>query len=204
MFVATITRSQVHAHTIGSVLAAINAGVVAEWGVEIHGPYLANARNACVRRLLATDHTKLLFVDSDVNATVDDFATVTRLCTPETPVVGAQYMNPTGEPGELGVVAYDYVDGSGYVRTSTAAITSHDGDLAPVGAIGTGFMCIHRTLLERMAEKFPEPTPWFTDLGLFDNYIGEDLAFCHRVRGEGYPVLATTQCRVGHYKELLI
>lgn len=209
VYVVTIARSHIHMNMLACVRAAQEAGTAGDWWIQQSGPYLANGRNEGVRKFMPTGGDRLLFMDADMVATPDQFATIAQMCDEERPVVGGRYMNPTGNPNELGMVAYGFCEDPGpsygFHRLESPTVdTDPDSDLCEVAAVGTGFMCIHRTILEKLAAEYPEPTPWFTDMTLGENYIGEDLAFCYRVRDLGYPVYLARKLKIGHYKELLI
>lgn len=58
-------------------------------------------------------------------------------------------------------------------------------------AVGTGFLMVHRSVLEAMTIAYPPPLSWF-DMQTIDGVgCGEDLVFCDRARrGLGYSVYA--------------
>lgn len=221
----TITRSHVHLSTVSSVYPAMQAGHIIDWQIYQGGPYLHNNRNRCVRGFLETGADVLLFVDSDMRATPQDFLTVIHSCRPDSPVIGAMYRNPgpIDETGEqpLNPVAYMWAEMEhehGFVQLDPSLWFDADPDdndapqerkvpFLKVDGIGTGFMAIHRTLLERMATVYPEPCPWFdnVELGMPLLSAGEDLGFCYRVRFElDLPIVLCRAAKVRHQKELLI
>ena len=71
-----------------------------------------------------------------------------------------------------------------------------------VAAVGTGFMAIHRSLLNTFANMFPPPTAWFDEPVVNTVHLGEDYAFCHRATSLGYPVLVNRACHVMHHHTL--
>lgn len=145
------------------------------------------------------------------------------------PVIGGIYANPFDdggvpgeEPGEgtVGPVAYEWVerddlpgmDGAptwAYRRLSRRALADRlphpvagqvSEAICSVSALGTGFLAIHRSLLEKMQAEFPPPLPWFIEPVVNNVHMGEDMGFCHRVMCMGYPVLANRSCTVLHHK----
>ena len=155
-------------------------------------------------------YTVLLFIDSDMRPTNSDFAYVLSSCTPDRPVVGGLYLNPDADNFARPVI-YG-MDEHGFLQFP-AAPTPGTG-LAEVAAVGTGFMAIHATLLDRMIEKFgrdPEGLygmPWFDEVPwdneLADGTMGEDLVFCLRCSAMDVPVYVHLDAKVGHYKEVLL
>ncbi len=71
-----------------------------------------------------------------------------------------------------------------------------------VAAVGCGFLAIHTSLLDHMADVYPLPLPFFDEPVLNTVHLGEDLAFCHRARSLGYPVLVNRACVVMHHKTM--
>src|SRR5690606_12521672 len=62
-----------------------------------------------------------------------------------------------------------------------------------VAAVGTGFLLIHRSVLEMMRWFYAAPQPWFAELTvpmrdastsrdrILGTHLGEDLTFCRRL-----------------------
>jgi GT2 family glycosyltransferase len=195
------------------MLHAIRTGAAAAFEYHVAGPYLDAARNTVVHGFLRdTDCDWLLFIDSDIGFDGDQIRELVDDVDPYvTPVVGGLYMNPT--QGHVKPVAY---------TESTTTITTYGGveveavhfdqiDLpavdAPdmvVDAIGTGFMAIHRSLLEKMADHFDHPREWFACEVQDGTLLGEDLAFCRRVRSLGYPIVLNPRVRLAHLKDILL
>lgn len=71
-----------------------------------------------------------------------------------------------------------------------------------VGAIGTGFLAIHSSILDALGKHYGEPLPWFDEPVVHGVHYGEDFGFCHRVRELGYPVLAHRGCTPLHHKTI--
>lgn len=198
-----MTRGHIHAGTIGAVNAITSTDLADYWSIHTHGPYLDMGRNNMVREFLKSDpdrYDKMLFVDSDMRPSITDATLVLSACTPEAPVVGGLYLNPV-EGGYAAPVIYD-LDEHGFIQhPDHPALGS---GLVEVGAIGTGFMAIHRSLLELMTETYSEPVPWFDEIIYEGNKLGEDLTFCLRVRSMGLPIYVHLDAKVGHYKEVLL
>lgn len=74
------------------------------------------------------------------------------------------------------------------------------GLITEVGAAGTGFMAIHHSVIDDLSLHHEAPTPWFAEPNLNRTHLGEDMAFCHRVRALGYPVLVNRACVLLHGK----
>ena len=76
-----------------------------------------------------------------------------------------------------------------------------------VGAVGAGFLAIHRTALEALAAEYADDAwPWFkfsqwnTD-GNAPDVMGEDYVFSVRCHKAGFPVVVDTKVHVGHIKQ---
>lgn len=99
-----------------------------------------------------------------------------------------------------------------YSRTTLATLPPVDElwnppgtDVSPspvcrVDAIGTGYLAIHRSLLDTMGQHYGEPLPWFDEPVRDGVHYGEDMGFALRCRDLGYPVLAHRGCTPLHHK----
>lgn len=179
------------------------------------GPYLDDGRNRCVEaaRAMEEEWETLLFIDSDIEFTVQDVIDLLTFQSEqpeERPIVGGTYFSSNGS--KFFTVAYRLDKGSPtgpYVsipikEIEEAVETGRDIPVR-VDAIGTGFMAIRRELLESFAETWHRPQPWFAELvtELDDGtpvHMGEDLTFCARAESMGYPMWLHQGVRLVHYK----
>lgn len=176
------------------------------------GPYLDIERNRVMCEFLDNPVCEpadvLLWVDSDIGFTPDDIHKVASHCTPDTPVVGGAYKS-VGATGEF-IVAYqdnDGGDGNMYTALTQDDLDAPGPELLPITGLGTGFMCIHRQLIEKMPTVYPHPRAWFTETEVMNQHgqpewVGEDLMFCRRVIEMGHPVLLHRDVRLHHHKTI--
>jgi hypothetical protein len=84
-----------------------------------------------------------------------------------------------------------------------------DGDLYEVNYAATGFMYTHRSVYEKMATDLKMEKvkiwggqynvyPYFYPLLIDGEYLGEDFAFCHRLKQIGYKLYSDTTIRLSH------
>jgi GT2 family glycosyltransferase len=187
---------------VQAVGAAQTEGVVDEWTFRFCNMYLANGRNDCVRHFLKTDHDVMLFLDSDVAPTVEAFKLVLKEVSRDNPVVCGWYRGLL-EDGTTVPVIYSLKDQE-FFQVTEADLLEAEGPVVRVGAAGTGFMAIHRDLLEAMPGTFDAPCEWFAEPVMGGQMIGEDLGFCARVHSLGFPILVHKDARAAHYKEVAL
>lgn len=245
---ANISRESISQATHISIVHTLLANRLAHHIVAASGPYLDAGRNKAIAGAMAHDDWDwFLFVDSDIEFTLDTFDTLFAPTTHPAydarayPVIGGVYVNPfddkpvTGEDadptgiGQVGPVCYEWAERDDlpgqllghptptFVRISRKALAT----LAPVdepwnppgtdttpspvcsvAAIGTGFLAIHRSILDTLGAHYGEPLPWFDEPVIHAVHYGEDFGFCHRVRELGYPVLAHRGCTPLHHKTI--
>lgn len=188
----------IHARTAGALAYAVAElairGDRPSW-LTIEGESLVpRARNMIVHRFLASDASRLVFVDADIEFLPSDIRTVLDC---EEDVVGAAY--PKKTPGGGLVVE----------RLSAERI---QGELVEVARIGTGFLSLSRRAIERMVTAHPEaayrvcggPDDGELVYALFDTsirdgrYLSEDYVFCDRWRALGGAVWMHRHVRLGH------
>jgi hypothetical protein len=153
----------------------------------------------CVMAQLALDagFDLLFWIDSDVNFKVEDFFNLIE--SGKEFVTGAYSVK--GWPSLTTVFCEnDILFGVG-------------GCLHEANYSATGFMCTHKSVYEKIAQKFKlkkvqiwggqyEVLPYFFPL-LFDNgnkieYLGEDFAFCHRARQSEIKIWCDTRIKLEH------
>lgn len=190
-----------------------------------NGPYMDQGRNRATFNTLAlTDCEWMLCLDDDVAdppGMVDDIlALIDFGVEHRAHVIGGCYASP--RDGVNYVVAYKHpedpeapsgVDLNSYIDLSVEevdAMSPDDPSSCQVAAIGTGFLLVHRAVLELMPYIYPPPQPWFAQInavsGLDDDalgtHLGEDLTFCRRIIAMGVPVHLHPAVRLTHYKKL--
>lgn len=214
-------------YAVSCYMALTSWGEASHWLPQACGPYLDMGRNDTVRRFYTEcgDDEFLLFVDTDIAFVEGDIAKLVDAArsyehaTGVWPVVGGLYQSPF--KGGTKLVAYRLkpeVHESGrwkgqhrkngprrFFPLMPSDLDGIDGDsLLEIDGLGTGFMLIHRSILDHMAREFLAPQEWFYE-GVANveqgEWIGEDLFFCLRAKSLGHPVFAHSGVRLTHYKE---
>lgn len=158
-------------------------------------PSVERARNILTANFLETDCTHILFVDADIGFSAADVA---RISSHADPVVGGMYplknLKPTVE-----------WCGNGLAGAETRA----DG-LTPVKYIGTGFLCIARSVfmeminrdaVQRYRQDFAphrEEFAFWTQGVRDGRFLTEDWMFCQRWLELGGRIFADTQVVLRH------
>ena len=172
------------------------------------------ARNDVARRFLDDfDAEWLLMLDADMVFGPD---LLERLLTAAVgagaPIVGALCFGHVD--GELFPTLYAVDTSAEPIRMRRFAEWPPDQMFA-VNATGAATMLVHRSVLETMRERFPEPFPWFREEVLGEppwgrgapgtgSPMGEDVTFCLRAGVCGFPVYVHTGIDVGHDKHWIL
>lgn len=149
---------------------------------EVGMPWLSAVRNALARKFMESEHTDMVFIDSDLGFPPEAF--VNLISSPEELIAGA-YPKKQHEP-EFAVKLATGKDGRPVVE---------NGALEGIG-LPTGFMKIKRSVFEKLAEAHPElayedpiyhkKTFNFFGTGVRDGqWVGDDYGFCDLWRGIG-------------------
>jgi FkbM family methyltransferase len=172
--------------------------------IEIHtgsGDGVARTRNILTTQFLKSDCTHLLFIDCDLIFSAEH---IVKLLEANQPIIGGFY--PKKQQGPLEWV----------INTLTPHLPRRPDGLQPVKFIGTGFLCIERSVFERMIEKYPE-IKFREDYGRREisydlwpmgvyhakpgdegRYLSEDWYFCQRWLDMGGEIFGHTNVMLRH------
>ena len=176
----------------------INSLVVAS------GPYLSLNRNKMVEGFLQTDAEWLLSLDSDLLIDLDSFDEMIKHANKETnPIVGGKYFIPLG--GNIKVSAQkkhpEVVNGGQFIEDNSELI--NEPLINNLHSVGAGFMLVHRSVFETIAENSTNPYPWFQDYWQdhpYDSWISDDIHFFKQVHKHGFNVSLSTRTTSTHLK----
>lgn len=214
--IAYIHPGQVSAYFATSLLQT----VLREWMLEKTGQRpsrIANiiedhssanvsaARNTLTQRFLDQPAGEwLLWVDADMQWEADAVDRLLEVADPvHHPIVGGLAFGHTKD-GMFPTVYH-------WLRTDEGGITTirvrdyPRNTVTQVAATGAAFLLIHRSALERMAERrFDRAFPFFAESAGNGLPVGEDITFCVRAAMLDIPVHVHTGVRIGHHKSALL
>jgi len=169
---------------------------------------VTRGRNALASIFLRSSASHLLFLDSDIGFGAD---AVLRLLGHGRPVVGGLYRSKR-LGGADWVATFPGGKGATVRRDATTGAVE-------VEAIGTGFLLLHRQVLEKLAEAHPETLHQTEDgpaHALFEagvdptaapgegRYLSEDFLFCARWRALGGEVWCDPAIRLEHHGQVAL
>ena len=204
-------------HAIAQLVAnpPLNARIV----FDASDASIGMARDAMTAKFLASDCDQLLFCDSDLVPSPEDFA---RIASHNQPVVGGMY--PIKSEGALKWCGNGFPVGREKSQLALPARAGLPVGEQPIGEdglqrvryLGTGFLCIERSVIERIiaadraeieytSDEPPHETRynfWRMGVRATDDarrrYLTEDWFFCQRCLELGIPVYADTKVRLRH------
>jgi len=213
-----VSHGQLQLETVKSLLVTQTSPLVESAIVLMpNGPYMDQGRNRAVEQFYINPdlalYDWLLFIDSDVEFTPQDVVAVTS--TPHA-IVGGAYTSYHN--GQQFVVAYNFGPGIHGPNTlldlTVPELDAMPPTPTPIDAIGTGFLAIHRTAINRFTEFYESPQPWFAELTVAPDpsdessshltgiHLGEDLTFCLRANAINIPVHIHPLVRLHHFKTI--
>ena len=203
MFIGIPTyNGQIHFETVKGLLnAALLAGKIgASFAVEVipHDAFIGKARAIIAHRFLKSGFEDLLYIDADIGFNVAGFV---KLAKADVDVAMGLYRMKERSPHPR------------YPALIKQPIEVHEKnpDLVKLEYGPAGFMKIKRHVFEQMIEKWPDD--WFSDAkngkvydffpcGRFGNdFIGEDINFCNRLKAIGVPVWGVQGIQLDHFGE---
>jgi len=213
------------------------SAICAKYNIPLQLYYLFNeslitrARNYCVDEFMRSDATHLMFIDSDIGFNPQDILALLAMMTDESEyeIMGGPYPKKCiswekiklavdkgvadEDPNNLEKYVGDYVFNP---KGSSGEIPL--GEPVEVSEIGTGFMMIRRSALDKYKEAYPEQsykpdhvrTEHFDGsreiLAYFDciidpeskRYLSEDYNFCYHAQKAGMKVWFCPWMRLQH------
>jgi len=146
----------------------------------------AHGRNAVVARFLASQDEWLLMVDTDMIFTLADIYT---LLDADKPLIGGLYLMRHDLKSPL----------PAWTSEGFAQVLDVEPGPMRMNTVGTGFLLVHRTALEKLgANNGEDPWPWFGHDIHAGTRAGEDVTFCQRLAQLGIEVWGHGGVHVGH------
>jgi hypothetical protein len=220
-FVDTILRVAAYDKAHGNYLlhnsGLLNQGALcAVWGRSME---LAHARNTATAAFLSSDSDWLLWWDTDIGVQQDAIEKLMEHADPiERPIIGGlcfvegDYSHDMhgGLRSSLAPTMYDWTwaeptSGMPGVYKLLNRQEWPEDALVRVGATGTGFLLVHRSVFEDISawlvESEAPASIWFERIPGPDGELsGEDISFCMRAHQVGKPIYVHTGITTTHQK----
>jgi hypothetical protein len=157
--------------------------------ILVPGPYIHENRNRLAREFLEAGRDWLFMVDNDMVFDPRDVWALFAVAEEKGPgVYAGPYLSETGEV----IVGGVWDDEVAHVYHPLQYVPSVPRE---VGVMGTGFMLVHREVLQAVGEDgFSAIRP--------DG--GEDVSFCWRAREAGHTPWLVPDAQPGHFKPFLL
>lgn len=184
-----------------TVLEAPKMGINVTHGVRVHGNQIGRQRQVLIDGWydqLQTDW--ILWVDSDIVLTADVLQKLWETANPVIrPIVSGVYFVSKQDEGSLKFplpVIFNDID----EFTIQHIHPLPDNEVIKVDCAGFGLVLMHRSVVEKMREKFPGESLFAEKEGLGREYVSEDIVFFRKAKEAGVPVHAHTGALVKHMK----
>lgn len=197
-------------------MQSVQSFIFVDWGQGGHhvlsqilssgGLYVDHNRNSLTYLFLRYEPKIdwLLMVDTDIAfQSIDVYAMLDAAHPVERPVISGLYFSNFTEQ-KLGVQPLWYNAEESWKAFShfNKPINMNGHVLHPIDACGAGYMLVHRSVFERIAELHPdEHYKWFKHIEVDPDTVpmGEDLTFCARIHEAGFPIyglgVVVTHCK---------
>jgi GT2 family glycosyltransferase len=168
------------------------------------GGGITRGRNIAVAKFLSMGDEWMLFVDSDMSWTPEDFDKVIATAdVKKRPVVGGLCFGQDGQIGPFAGIfptVFHLQPEGGYMPMWDYP----DDDVVEVDATGAAFLLVHRSVLLDIRDRHADDGDfaWFheyVDPGK-KMWVSEDVAFCERVREAGHKIHVATGAKIAHHK----
>jgi len=161
-----------------ATMVAQALGIPVQCAFMRNGAFIELARNTFCQLFLDSDATHLFFIDSDLRFEARAFVSLLQAGRPVCAGVYRRRQEPEDYPVR-------------YIEAPEGGIQTYDGGWVACDRVPTGFLCIERSVIEKMAEKAPvlnltnqPPCPqlFYTKRLEDGRFMGEDYCFCEDYR----------------------
>ena len=168
-----------------------------------NGNQIARQRNKVINYWYDNNKSDwLLWVDSDVVISPETFLKLWEKKDKETrPLLTGVYFTSTTPEEPLMVplpTIYEFVDMDGGFNIKAIHPLPHN-QFMKVDAAGMGFVLMHRSVVEKIKEV-AQGMPFFSDAGVGDTFVGEDIFFFAMCQKAEVPLWCDTSALVPHMK----
>lgn len=171
------------------------------------GSNLSGPRNKVVEQFLGYGQADwLVMIDSDMVFSPDLVDRLLEHADPDkAPIVGALCF-VFDEDGKVKPTLYGLMEDDEQPDPQVIRYETWPPDtMMQVAATGTGCVLIHKSALQRIAErKFNSAFPWFQETSINGKPCGEDITFCFRAIQCDIPVHVNTAVKIGHVKRRIL
>jgi len=168
---------------------------------RIHGNQIGRQRDVLVEGLLSFDNVDwILWVDSDIFLTSEILSSLWQLADKETmPIIsGVYFTSPEGEiplPCPLPTIYFENEEGKlVYIHPLP------ENSVIECEYAGFGLLLMHKSVLQKIKDKFPDQSLFMEYPGLNDKFIGEDIMFFKKLKETGIKLHAYTGAIAKHVK----
>lgn len=184
---------------------------------------ICRARNTLCAMFMRSDCDYLFWIDADIGFSVEQFMRVLDsgydIATAAYPLKNYFEVDFNNMPNDLSWDEFKQLMTLYVTNTTKETFKLNDDNFMRVLDAGTGFMCIHRSVIEKMYSDYPElayhpdkiDTKKEVEYALFmdalENYPGlpgkrrylsEDYAFCRRAQQSGFDVWLDVDSKLTH------
>lgn len=175
---------------------------------EYIGSYISENRNEIVHGFLASGGEWLMMFDTDVVINVDDFdVLIDAADVSKYPILGGKYFLavPNGPNDTEYHISARKISALDPVFGEWLDNYPDNGIIDNLHSLGMGYVLIHRSVFERIAQNNPgHPYPWFADgyFPAFGTNISEDVYFYDQCRKAGINIALHTGADSVHLSKL--
>lgn len=168
---------------------------------RMHGNQIGRQRDAMVNTLLSYDNFDwILWVDSDIFLTSEILSSLWSFADKETmPIISGIYF--TSQEGEVSVPAP--LPTIFYETEDQKLVYIHplpENAIVECELAGFGLLLMHKSVLKRMKEVFPDESLFMEYPGLNEKFVGEDIMFFRKMKKAGIKLHAYTGAIAKHVK----
>ena len=186
---------------IGVTLSAGANGIDIVASLRVQGNQIGKQRQILFDHWADSTSTDwLLWIDSDISLSIEIVKKLWDTADKNTkPIVSGIYFVSKSTDNEL-MEPYPVIFNDIDKQTIQYIHPLPENQIIKIDSSGMGLVLMHRSIISKLREKFPNQSVFAEENGLDKNFVSEDIAFFRKVKEVGIPVYAHTGAIAKHIK----
>lgn len=192
------------ASIVNAILLSKNFNINIVTSIRVLGNQIARQRQIVYETWKKNQTDWILWIDSDIAFDINSVKMLLDSADKENrPVVsGTYFISKEPESSIMPATVAAYKDLDEYLIKSIELEINNE--VIEIDSCGMGFILMHKSIIEKLDNAYPNEFLFKENEENKEKFIGEDIAFCRKLKNAGVPIHLNTSVLVGHIKRFYL